>query len=272
MNACLINGQAISSVSSLDRALQYGDGLFETIAVRRGTIPFWSDHYQRLVKGCEQLHLSIPSEAVLLQDVDRLKQNQVNAVIKIMITRGNGERGYRIPHLVNTRRIVQCFPWPHYSADYYKKGIRAIFCQTPISLNPHLAGLKHLNRLDNVLASSEWDDPHIAEGLMSDGNENVIQGTKSNVFAIKDGQLYTPELTQAGVAGIMRAQILQYAAAKGIPTHIQPIKRYTLLEADELFVTNSLFGIWPIVHLADKDFPLGIVTQQLLQHYHENLL
>ncbi len=264
MNACLINGQALSALAISDRAIAYGDGVFETIAVKQGVMPLWAAHYQRLIDACSQLDLPLPNEAVLLKEIDALKGKQVQAVIKIIITRGSGERGYCPPTHPQTRRIVQCLPWPEIPQAYYTEGVSVIYCKTPVSQNTQLAGIKHLNRLDNVLASKECDEKHSAEGLMCDSLERVIGGTKSNIFYVREGRLYTPLLNQAGVLGIMRAQVLLQAQALNINTHIVPISRAALNEADEIFLTNSLIGIWPVTQLMDKKFPIGKLTQQFL--------
>ncbi len=266
MNACLINGQAITSLAIDDRAIHYGDGLFETIALKHGVMSFWPLHYQRLVLGCTRLKFPLPSEGILLQEIDVVKKNLETAVIKIMITRGASERGYRIPDTPKIKRIVQAHTFPKFPKSY-QEGVRACFCKTPVSENAYLAGIKHLNRLDNVLASSEWDDPKIAEGLMLNARGEVIQGTKSNLFCMRDGVIYTPDLSQSGILGIMRAQILAWAQQHNIAVHITPITRDELLKSDELFVCNSLFGIWPITDLEGLAFPLGKQTQQIMDYF-----
>ncbi len=264
MNTCLINGQAIASLAISDRAIHYGDGLFETLAIKHGVILYWSEHYQRLLNGCERLKISCPLEAVLLQEIDTVKSGNHQAVVKIILTRGNSERGYRIPLNTHTKRIVQAFPFPKIPKTYYLEGIRSLFCKTPVSENTYLAGMKHLNRLDNVLASSEWDETEFAEGLMCNAKLQVIQGTKSNVFYSKKGEMYTPDLSHAGILGIMRAQVLHWAAQNNIKVHIEPITQSALLQADEIFVCNSVVGIWPVRELEGHLFPVGEFTKQLI--------
>jgi 4-amino-4-deoxychorismate lyase len=266
MNACLINGQAINLLSVADRSIHYGDGVFETIALKTGVMPFWSSHYQRLAEGCDRLKISLPSEGVLLKEIDSLKQDMDRAVIKVIVTRGSGGRGYRPPQEIKSRRIVQCHPWPDYSIAYYQQGVRVIFCQTLVSENPVLAGIKHLNRLDSVLAASEWQSPDITEGFMCNAQGEVIQGTRSNIFCAREGVLYTPDLQQAGVKGVMRAQILNWAKQEDISVVVKPISRMELLLADEVFITNSIFGIWPVCAIEDKMFAVGPLSQRFLLH------
>lgn len=267
MNACLINGQAITSLAIDDRAIHYGDGLFETIALKHGVMAFWLEHYQRLVMGCRRLKFPTPEEAVLLQEIDVVKQNADWAVIKIIISRGASERGYRIPKNCKTKRIVQCYPFPQVPQLYYQQGIRACFCKTPVSENAYLAGIKHLNRLDNVLASSEWNDENIAEGLMCNVFGQVIQGTKSNLFCVKENVLFTPALSSAGIQGIMRAQVLLWAQQNNITINIGSITPKELLAQDEIFVCNSILGIWPVTNLEGHVFPVGKYANELLNYF-----
>ncbi|MFA6037039.1 MAG: aminodeoxychorismate lyase [Legionellales bacterium] len=250
------------------RALHYGDGLFETIALKHGVMLFWQEHYQRLILGCQRLKFPIPNEALLLQEIDAVKKNQTRAIIKIILTRNAQERGYRIPEKNVTHQIVHAYPFIDYPKTHYQKGVRVIFCKTQVSENSALAGIKHLNRLDNVLASSEWTDDAISEGLMSDANQHIIQGTKSNVFYVRNQVLYTPDLNRAGILGIMRAQILDWAQQKKIPIKIAAITHEDLLSADEIFICNSIFGIWPVSDIEGHTFPVGEYTQQLI-HYFE---
>ncbi|MGA2655632.1 MAG: aminodeoxychorismate lyase [Gammaproteobacteria bacterium] len=267
MNACLINGQMINSLAITDRAIHYGDGLFETIALKHGVMPFWSDHYQRLILACERLKFPIPNEALLLQEIDTVKHNQDKAIIKIILTRGQGERGYRIPKEQHIKRIVQAYAFPDYPKHYYEQGVQVIFCKTPVSENKTLAGIKHLNRLDNVLASSEWTDPNIAEGLMCNAKDDIIQGTKSNLFYAQGGELFTPDLSHCGILGIMRAQILTWAELHDIRVNIIPIAREKLLQADEVFLCNSIFGIWPVTNIEGRLLKVGHYTQKLIQYF-----
>lgn len=264
---CLINGQDIATLAISDRSIHYGDGLFETIALKHGVMSFWSDHYQRLISNCERLKILKPSEALLLDEINIVKQTKEQAVIKIILTRGNGERGYPIPETIKSKRIVQCYPYPQYPESYYKEGIRTRFCTTPVCENTALAGIKHLNRLDNVMASSEWNEEVIAEGFMCNAKLEVIQGTKSNLFCVRENILYTPDLTKSGILGIMRAHVLHWAGQQQWPIKIAPISRDALLSSDEIFICNSIFGIWPVNELEGHVFSVGPYTRKLLTHF-----
>ena len=195
----LINGHISERLSAQDRGLQYGDGVFETIAVRQKELLCWEPHYRRLKTGCDFLGIDCPSSSLLINEAAQLEYNSELAVLKIIITRGQGGRGYRPPvPKTPATRILGLYPWPDYPEENYIQGVKTKICQTRLGHNPQLAGIKHLNRLEQVLARSEWDQPEIAEGLMLDIDDNVIEGTMSNLFIIKDQKLMTPDLSQCG--------------------------------------------------------------------------
>lgn len=243
---CLINGRPGDTLAAGDRGLHYGDGLFETLAVRGGACEFWDRHLQRLRRGCERLRIPMPDTELLIQESHRLTQEQPRAVLKILITRGSGGRGYRVPEQVQPTRILRLTEWPEHPAANAETGVRLRLCAQRLGGNPSLAGLKHLNRLEQVLARMEWDDPAIAEGVMLDQAGQVIEGTFTNVFMAKQGRLLTPRLDQCGVAGVMRGVVMDLARAAGIDCEERALPLDELFAADEIFLTNSLIGIWPV--------------------------
>jgi len=264
----LINGQAADSISVLDRGLQYGDGLFETMAVIDGACPFWDAHMQRLQQGCRRLQLPIPDTSLLQAEAHALIRNEKRAVLKLILSRGEGGRGYRYPDPVQPRRIFMRHPWPDYPQQNGREGVQVRFCTTTLARQPALAGLKHLNRLEQVLARNEWQDAQIAEGLMLEENgsvigKNVIEGTMSNVFMLQNDILYTPDLSACGVAGIMRETILELARNAGMTVCITNITKDHLCEADEIFLTNSLIGLWPVNRLEGQTFAVGEISRHL---------
>jgi 4-amino-4-deoxychorismate lyase len=257
----LINGQAGQAIDARDRGLHYGDGLFETIAVVSGRPQLWTLHLERLSLGCRRLRLSLPEE-MLSEEAHGLCADQAWGVLKIILTRGPGERGYRFSPGRCTR-LVGFQPAAPYPIRHYREGIVVRLCTTRIGLSPALAGLKHLNRLEQVMARAEWDDEY-AEGLMQDANGNVIEGTMSNVFALIDGRLWTPSLSQSGVAGVMRRFILERSADLGVETHEAPLSLEMLRHAQEVFVCNSLIGVWPVSRIEDAAFEIGAVTKRIM--------
>src|SRR5699024_7671205 len=165
----------------------YGDGLFETIAVRRENALLYNLHLKRLENSCRRLAIPAPDREVLGKEVLKLCQGVSRGVLKIMVTRSNGGRGYRPSPQSQATRILLLYTWPNYPILFSEYGITLRICLTPLGHNPFLAGMKHLNRLEQVLARSEWDDPMIPEGLMLDSQKQVIAGTMSNLFIVSGG-------------------------------------------------------------------------------------
>lgn len=261
----LVNGKSKGHIETSDRGFQYGDGLFETIEVRDGQAVFLERHLARLNSGCRRLHIPCPDAELLRLEAKKLcrRWQDPRAVLKIIVTRGSGGRGYRQPDVIQPTRVLSLHPYPDYPETYSKQGVVARFCATRLGLNPALAGIKHLNRLEQVMARSEWSDPAIQEGLMLDANDHVIEGTMTNLFYIKNNCLYTAELVQSGVSGIMRGIIMKLSADHGLPVIEHRFSKDELLSADEAFVCNSIIGIWPIKQIETTHFSVGSVTQRI---------
>ena len=268
MTHILINGEAKESISAFDRGLQYGDGLFETMAVYNKNVYLWDMHWERLAKGCEQLSIQLPDKETIENEITSIcdLENTSKFVIKLVITRGEGQRGYRFSDKQNTTRIITSNSWPNYPEKNLTDGVSVRYCETPLSENSMLAGIKHLNRLEQVLARNEWHTDEFQEGLMSTNQGDVVDGTMSNIFAVKDNMLFTPDLSLSGVAGVMRRLVIKIAKDLGFSVYEKKFTKVELELADELFLTNSLFGIWPVRVMAKTRFTqVGKVTQQL-QH------
>ena len=259
----LVNGKPNDRVPASDRGLLYGDGVFETIAVKKGQLHFWSEHLRRLQSGCERLGIESVDETQLTGECRSLIRPSQQAVIKVIITRGSGGRGYRLPEQARPTRIIQFHEWPNYPASCKEIGIKTRICRTRLGHNASLAGIKHLNRLEQVLARQEWNDPNIMEGLMLDSDGDLVEGTMSNVFMVKDAVLMTPDLQFCGVAGIMRARVLEIAADNLIVARVQRVDQAALRQADEVFVCNSLVGIWPVIGIDEQAYAKGPITTQL---------
>ncbi len=242
----LVNGEPDGALSFLDRGLHYGDGLFETIALRGGRPCRWERHFHRLRRGCERLRLPPPDPALLAGEAVQCAAGVERGVLKLIVTRGCGGRGYNPTDARHPTRLWLRYPWPEHPAAWQREGVTVRICAQRLAHNEALAGLKHLNRLDQVLARGEWDDPALAEGLMLDGEGNVIGGTMSNLFVIEQGRLVTPELRYCGVRGILRETILDRARNNGILTEVRALSLQALLGAPAAFLCNSLIGVWPI--------------------------
>ncbi len=261
----LINGETTERLCASDRGLHYGDGLFETIAVIDGKARQWQAHMARLTRGCEALQLPPPDCERLLHEAQLLCSDNPKAVLKIIITRGSGGRGYRFPEEIKATRLLTVHPWPDYPIVYYQQGIAVTICNTRLGNNPALAGIKHLNRLEQVLARNEWQNSEIQEGVMLDQHNNVIEGTMSNLFIVEDDTLVTADLEQCGIKGVMRATVLKLAQQVKIPTRIESINIARLKAASACFVTNSLIGLWPVRQLDDINYGQGKITQDLMK-------
>lgn len=257
----LINGVKTTQLDATDRGLHYGDGLFETIAVHQGRPQLWAAHMSRLVEGGARLGITLPDQAVLAAEAAQLCADSDKSVLKIIITRGSGGRGYRAPEAPQPNRLLMLYPWPEYADDPTPYTLR--LCQTPLGCNPALAGIKHLNRLEQVVARSEWSDESIHEGVMTDTEGNVIECISSNLFAVYNGKLLTPDVSRCGVAGVMRASVLELAEKLGIPFEITTIHHDEMAEMNELFVTNAILGIRPVVRYEEVGYGENPVSQRL---------
>ncbi len=259
----LVNGLEADTVSVHDRGLMYGDGVFRTFVMRAGVVALWRRHYAKLAADCAALRIECPHAATVAQDLAAIAARQPDCVIKIVVTRGPGARGYAIPKNGAPTRIVHASALPQYPASHYASGVRARLCRTRLSVQPALAGIKHLNRLEHVLARSEWADPDIAEGLMCDSDGNVVCGTMTNLFVVEDGTVATPSVARCGVAGVQRARVLELAQARPFQIRESDISVERLLAAHELFVTNSVIGIWQIARLERKTWGAAPMTAQV---------
>ena len=265
----LVNGEDSAVFPVSDRGLQYGHGVFETIAIKEGQPEHWDQHMARLVKGCVQLSIKKPDLSLLKKEALQLANNIDKAVVKIIYTGGEGDRGYKTPELPLPNRILSISEWPDYPHQNFLTGVVVRLCENRLGSNPILAGIKHLNRLEQILARSEWTDSEIAEGIMLDMQGHVIEGTMSNVFFVKNNTLCTPQLNQCGVAGVMREVVLDLAESFGINIYIDDFTPGDIFQADELFLTNSLIGIWAVNKIF-SDNPIvydqpGTITSRLIE-------
>jgi 4-amino-4-deoxychorismate lyase len=250
----LVNGQATDTVHARDRGLAYGDGVFRTLRTQAGRPLWWRDQYAKLAADCTALMLACPDETGLRAEVCRVAESGLG-VVKIVITRGTGTRGYAPPAAQACTRIVTASPLPPHAQPGAPDDIAARWCTLRLARQPRLAGIKHLNRLENVLARAEWDDPAILEGLLCDDGGTVISGVMSNLFWVSNGELFTPDLTQCGVAGVARMRLLRAAARLGIRTHIVQTPPAAILAADAVMICNSVMGVRRVARLDDVTWP-----------------
>jgi len=262
-NNWLINGVTGDRIEIVDRGFMYGDGLFETIAVREGQLRFFDYHLDRLLGGAERLGIPAPERELFTVEASGLVAGCDYGTLKIILTRGSGQRGYVLPDPVTPVRILGLLPGSRPVRQENTDGIVVRHCSTPIGRSPATAGLKTLGRLEQVLARAEWQDSAIAEGLMSTQDGFVVCGTMSNLFLVKGGALMVPDLSTCGINGVMRRVVLETAKRMGVKWHITDVPRDTLTDADEVFVTNSLIGLWPVRRIDDNPYPVGQVTRAM---------
>lgn len=248
----LINGKLNENLLVQDRGFMYGDGIFRTIHVLDGKPKFWNTQYKKLQSDCNAISINCPSSATLLDELKIASQGQHSCAIKIIVTRGEGSRGYKIDASTLPTHIIISNPMPTYPIEWYEFGAKIRICSLRLAWQEKLAGIKHLNRLECVLARMEWNDASILEGLLLDIDNNVVEGTMSNIFIVKNGTLSTPDLSRCGVAGVYRELILEIAKKKQINCNIRQISLADLLESDEVFLCNSLLGICPVKEMPDK--------------------
>lgn len=250
----LVNGEERDALSVFDRGLAYGDGLFETLRMDDGAPQLLDEHLRRLAEGCARLKINADIPRIRDEALGVCARADGDNVLKIIVTRGDGG-AYRAPGGASPNRIVTTAyrePWPE---AYYARGIALRVCAHRLGDNPALAGLKHLNRLDQVLARAEWGDEY-PEGLMLDAAGRVIEGTMTNVLFRRDGAVMTPKLDRAGVAGVMRAQVLAHLARDNLDTVEVDAEVEDLLDADGVLVCNSLIGVCPVRSIDGRAVPV----------------
>lgn len=266
--AYLVNGRKDNGLTPFDRGFAYGDGVFRTLPIHNGHPHCWERHYRRLQSDCNGLEIVCPSEDVLRSDIAKLVDTD-DGVIKIIITRGESERGYAVPPLAQPTRVVIKGALPIYPENRFTEGVAIHLCQIRLSHQPRLAGIKHLNRLENVLARMEWVEPSIAEGLLMDMEGNVVECTMSNLFIRQGDRLVTPDLSRCGVAGVTRERIIEFASHLNYSIQVRNFSLPELLDADEVVICNSLYGAWQVRQLDSHTWALGTLASRLREKLYE---
>ncbi|HSX61446.1 MAG TPA: aminodeoxychorismate lyase [Tahibacter sp.] len=259
-----VNGRAGDAIDARDRGLLYGDGLFETVLFVDGAAPLWLRHRARLESDAARLALPLPDVDAVFATAREACRGIARAAVRITLTRGVGERGYAPPAAPEPVWVVTATPAPTVPPDWYVHGIRVRCCGLRLATQPRLAGIKHLNRLEHVLARAEWNDPAVAEGLLGDAHGNAIGATAANLFVVRDGRLLTPALDECGVAGVTRADLLE-----GRDVGVVRLTWDEVMRADEVFLTSSLRGILPVNRIDDRAFAPGPVARALQAHWRE---
>ncbi|MDP8567140.1 aminodeoxychorismate lyase [Methylophilus aquaticus] len=252
-----VNGKLVAGVSPTNRGFAYGDGIFRTMRLLDGELVDWPLHYQTLVADCSKIQMVCPSAEFLMQEFKYFMASaeantRLASVIKIIITRGEGARGYAPPAICEPTRVFVQSPMPVYPSEIYTQGVALYTCQTRLAYQPVLAGIKHLNRLENVLARAELKDPRFFDGLLLDYDNQVIEAVSGNLFIRKADTVFTPALDSCGVAGVMRQKILDWYKTQGQAVIVAPIDKAALLDADAVVVVNSVYGILQVSQIDEQ--------------------
>lgn len=257
----IVNGKPNGTLDPKDRGLAYGDGFFETLLYEQGALQNWQLHWQRMHKSAQVLQIDLPNESTILSDIAQLALNpRTPSTIKIVITRGSGGRGYSPRNCHNSTVILSQSPVPNYHLAK-QKGITLALLKTPLAEQHALAGLKHLNRLNQVMARLELEQTDYFEGVLCNREGYVREVVASNIFLVSKGEVLTPPLHDCGVAGTVRAKLLMQPNNYQYPVKEQEFKPEQLLRADEVFISNALMGVCPVTQIARQHFQLGKVSQ-----------
>jgi 4-amino-4-deoxychorismate lyase len=255
----LVNGQSSQQIPADDRGFQYGDGLFETALLVKGRVRFLDEHCQRLFAGCARLGITPPDRQILLHEITQVTAGVDRGIVKIIVSRGAGGRGYRPSAAMSSNRVVALHPFN----PAPQGALRVRWCDIRLGRNAHLAGIKHLNRLEQVLAQSEWREGEADEGLMLDTEGEVVCATSANVFVVRDNSLLTPDLRYCGVRGVMRAQVIKAAAKLQLAVSEEPLWPHDLETANEVFITNAVRGIRSVASLDSLQWSASGVAARL---------
>ncbi len=264
----LVNGVKANTISCNDRAFQYGDGLFETIPFKNRTLMLWEQHMQRLQRGCKIMQIPFIDVAILKEEsmamCDDASAIGVNeGVLKIIISRGESCRGYSPGKSSKPNRVIFCAIFPSHISSVRQDGLATDLCKQALTKNFFADGIKHLNRLDQVMLSLESEKKKLLEAVVTDGSGNVIEGVKSNIFIVKHDEIITPKIANYGVRGVMRDFIIDICQKNSIKVSQRAVSVDELNHVDGLFFCNSVIGIWPVNKLGEETKKIGEITRLL---------
>ena len=240
-----VDGVESNAIDIADRGLAYGDGLFETFRVINERPLWWDRHLARLTRGAEALGIDMPNPTRLHIEALNCCEGAVDGVLKLVLTRGSSGRGYR-PGEGRPTRILSLYPSPS-----HQEAVTAIRCGTRLATQPQLAGFKHLNRIEQVLAARECQWAGVDEGLLFDGDGGLVSAVAGNVFLLRNGEWLTPLIERCGVAGICREWLLEQVAS----CRETVLSDADLDAAEAVFVCNSVRGILPVTALDGQSLP-----------------
>jgi len=262
-NQALLNGVVCDSPLKDDRALHFGDGLFETLAIVNGEPCLWDRHFLRLKKGCEQLKITPPEQTLLQAESRQLCQNVERGVLKIIISAGHAERGYARSKSTPVTRLLMTGDWPKAAPYKNSEPVTLGLCEMRLGSQPYLAGIKHLNRIEQVMARKELATDYF-EGIMLNQKGLVIEGIMSNLLVQQDGKFVTPSIVDCGVDGVMRSLMLDIAKKNHVHINIEEVSLEQFRDADQIYVMNSLLGVRPVSCFEQREFQSNHITPEWL--------
>jgi len=266
----LVNGKQSNTLPTTDRGLHYGDGVWETILIKHGRLILLSEHLDRLQLGLHRLAISVNFNQ-LCDEIERIRQLADNHILKVIITRGSGGRGYNPAGVDSETRILSLHPVPEFSKNYHDEGIKLTLCNTRLAHNPQFAGFKHLNRLEQVMARAEFAEPY-QEGLVMDYLNHVIEGTMSNLFLIKGEIISTPALDNCGIRGVMQAHVVKQLTDDGYTVENNAnITVQNVQEADAAFMTNSVIGVWFVQSFTAESSTIRYAPHKIISKLQEQI-
>lgn len=259
----LVNGIKRTELSIADRSFQYGDGCFTTMLVKDGKVQLWLYHKERLQLSLARLGIKEPDWAKLQEWLVEVQGSQTLCGIKILISRGQGGRGYGSDGCNDTQVVISCFDFPKPYLDWAETGIDLAICKTQLGHNPLLAGLKHNNRLEQVLIKQELSQLNAIDGVVCGIDGNVVETSVANLFWVRDKVLYTPATIFAGVDGVMKRHVLSLTESMGLCYKVVTWPIEQLLAVDEVFITNSLMQVVPVNRIGSQAFMSHSVTRKI---------
>jgi 4-amino-4-deoxychorismate lyase len=266
-----VDGRVGRTVDARDRGLHYGDGVFETMRVRRHAIRFLDYHLERLGEGCRRLAIPEPNMPRLRRELERVAARRREAVLKMIVTRGVGPRGYRPSGRERGTRVISLHPLSPAAIQATHEPALVRMCRTRLGMNEALAGLKTLNRLESVLARAEWTDARVWEGLMRDGDDNIVGGTMSNLFVRRGSLLMTPPVDRCGIAGVMRRWVLEQGATLNVRATQHRLRWENISRAHEVFMTNAVVGIVPVAAIQHGRVRMRLTEQHTARELQRRL-
>lgn len=240
-----VGAERVDAVPADDRGLAYGDGLFETLRVHRGHVPWWDAHWTRLAGGAARLGLALPEATQVRDEAQSLLAGTDDGVLKLLLTRGSGGRGYAPPDAATPTWVLSLHAVP----EAAPRGVHLHWCATRMAEQPALAGLKHCNRLEQVLARREAVAAGADEGLMRDAAGDVVSATSASLFVLRDGAWRTPPVDRCGVAGVCRAQLLPALQAREARVSMEDVE-----DAEAVFLCNAVRGILAVARVGARAF------------------